>query len=115
MTRDEAGLLDILNAARAAQRFVAGMTLEQFSGDEKTQSAVLHQLLVLGEAAKRVSAAFRAAHRDIPWRLMTGMRDNLIHEYDEVELSDVWDTIARDLPSLIAAVEPLVPQPGPQQ
>jgi uncharacterized protein with HEPN domain len=46
---------------------------------------------------------------------MTGMRDNLIHEYDEVELSDVWDTIARDLPSLIAAVEPLVPQRGSQR
>ncbi len=109
MSRDEATLLDILNAARAAQRFVTGMTQEQVLGDEKTQSAVLHQLLVLGEAAKRVSPAFRNLHPNIPWRLMTGMRDNLIHEYDEVELSDIWDTIAHDLPPLIAAAELLVP------
>lgn len=70
---------------------------------------MLHQLLVLGEAAKRVSLAFRDLHPNIPWRLMTGMRDNLIHEYDEVELIDVWDTIAQDLPSLIATIEVLAP------
>jgi uncharacterized protein with HEPN domain len=115
MSRDDTALLDILNAARAAQRFVAGMTQEQFSTDEKTQSAVLHQLLVLGEAAKRVTSAFRTSHPEIPWRLMTGMRDNLIHEYDEVDLIDVWDTVARDLPSLGAAVERLVPEQSPHQ
>ena len=109
MSRDEAALLDILNTAQAAQRFVAGMSDVQFLADDKTQSAVLHQLLVLGEAAKRVSAEFRTSHPDIPWRLVTGMRDNLIHEYDEVDVDTVWDTVARDLPSLIAAVEPLVP------
>ena len=114
MSRDEAALLDILNAAQAAQRFVAGMSQTQFLGDEKTQSAELHQLLVLGEAAKRVSATFRASHPAIPWRLITGMRDNLINEHDEVELGTVWDTVARDLPSLLAAVcEPLVPPHRP--
>jgi uncharacterized protein with HEPN domain len=112
MPRDAAAVLDIVNAARRAQRFVAGMSRDAFSEDEKTRSAVLHQLMVLGEAAKRISPAYRAAHPEIPWRLMAGTRDTLIHEYDEVELDDVWDTVQRDLPSLLAALEPLLtPRP----
>jgi uncharacterized protein with HEPN domain len=116
MPRDDAALLDILNAAKRAQRFVAGMSREEFSGDEKTRSAVLHQLMIVGEAAKRISSAYRDAHPEIPWRLMAGTRDTLIHEYDEVELDDVWDTVERDLPALVAAIEPLLtPTPKPPE
>ena len=112
MPRDDAALLDILHAAKRAQRFVAGLSREEFAAAEKTRSAVLHQLMILGEAAKRISSEYRAAHPEIPWRLMAGTRDTLIHEYDEVELDNVWDTIERDLPSLVAALEPLLtPKP----
>lgn len=83
MPRDDAALLDILHAAKRAQRFVAGMSREEFAADEKTRSAVLHQLMILGEAAKRIPSAYRAAHPKTPWRRMAGTRDTLIHEYDE--------------------------------
>jgi uncharacterized protein with HEPN domain len=108
MPRDEAAVLDILHAAKRAQRFVAGMSRGEFAADEKTRSAVLHQLMILGEAVKRISVEYRTAHPEIPWRLMAGTRDTLIHEYDEVELDDIWDTIEHDLPSLVAALEPLL-------
>jgi uncharacterized protein with HEPN domain len=57
-----------------------------FLSDLKTQSAVLHQLMVLGEAVRRLATGFRESHPEIPWALMAGMRDKLIHAYDAVDL-----------------------------
>jgi uncharacterized protein with HEPN domain len=65
MVRDDASLLDIARAARLTQAFCRGMTKSQFLNDLKTQSAVLHQLLILGEAVKRLSDDFRQRHATI--------------------------------------------------
>ena len=86
MKRDAAAILDVLKAAQLAQTFVAGMDRNSFLADDKTQSAVMHQLLVIGEAAKRVSDATRTAYPAVPWATMAGMRDKLIHEYDDVDI-----------------------------
>jgi uncharacterized protein with HEPN domain len=67
MPRDDAILADMHRAARLALDFVLGMDQAAFTADLKTQSAVLHQLLVLGEAAKRLSGPFRDAHPQVPW------------------------------------------------
>ena len=109
MSRDDAVILDILTAARRAVEFATGLTKDQLGADIKTQSAVLHQLLVLGEAAKRLSDSFRSAHPQTPWKAIAGMRDRLIHGYDDVDLGEVWRTLVADLPALIVALEPLVP------
>jgi uncharacterized protein with HEPN domain len=111
MSRDDATILDIRRAARRAVAFKHGIRKRSFMRDEKTQSAIVHQLLVLGEATKRLSAEFRAHHPEIPWRMMAGMRDTLIHEYDEVDLEEVWKTVSVDLPRLIAQLELLAPKP----
>jgi uncharacterized protein with HEPN domain len=89
MPRDDATLLDIVNAARLIQTFIQAMTQEAFVGDLKTQSAVLHQSTVIGEAVKRLSQAFRERHPILPWSLMAGMRDHLIHGYDAIDLDEV--------------------------
>ena len=104
MARDEATVVDILNAARLARTFVEGMDKAAFLKDAKTQSAVLHQLLVLGEAVRRLSEPFRARHPRIPWRLMGGMRNKLIHEYDDVDLEEVWKTLTTDIPAVQATL-----------
>ena len=54
-----------------------------------------------------MSDRFKAAHPDIPWRQMTGMRDILVHSYDHVDLDEVWRVVTADLKELIAALEPL--------
>lgn len=110
MSRDDATLLDMLTAARRAAQFASGLTRDQLRDDLKTQSAILHQLLVLGEAAKRLSDSFRQAHPESPWKAIAGMRDRIIHGYDDVDLREVWRTIETDLPTLIAALERLVPE-----
>jgi uncharacterized protein with HEPN domain len=66
MSRDNATLLDMANAARLIQTFIQGMAKETFLGDLKTQSAVLHQVPVIGEAVKRLSQAFRGRHPIFP-------------------------------------------------
>lgn len=77
MRRDDAHLLDILKAARLAIEFKGSADKTTFLRDAKTQSAVLHQLLIVGEAVKRLSADFREAHPDVPWKAIAGTRDNL--------------------------------------
>jgi uncharacterized protein with HEPN domain len=113
MSKDDATLLDMLTAARRAAQFASGLTRDQLGDDLKTQSAILHQLLVLGEAAKRLSEGFRDANAETPWKAIAGMRDRIIHGYDDVDLGEVWRTIESDLPMLMAALERLVPEkPG---
>jgi uncharacterized protein with HEPN domain len=109
MQRDEATLLDIAQAARLVLAFMQGMTKKAFLGDLKTQSSVLYQLVVMGEAVKRLSHEFRAQHPDIPWSLIAGMRDHLAHGYDIVDWDEVWKTATSDVPDLLANIEPLLP------
>src|SRR3712207_2373187 len=79
VNRDLATLLDIATAARLVVDFISGLTAPDFLRDAKTQSAVQHQLLIIGEAVKRLSPALRAQHPTIPWTAMAAMRDQLIH------------------------------------
>lgn len=91
---------DILRAAARARLFVEGFSMEAFAADVKTQYAVVRALEVIGEAVKRVPAEVQAMADEIPWRAMAGMRDNLIHGYDEVNLQIVWRTVQARLPEL---------------
>ena len=110
MPRDDAHVLDILKAARLAIEFKGSADKAAFLADAKTQSAVLHQLLVIGEAVKRLSPEFRATHPEVPWRLIAGTRDKLIHFYEGVDLEEVWKMVTSDLPELIRLIEPLAPE-----
>lgn len=113
MLRDDtATLLDLVTAARLAIQFKGSLDQPAFLKDLKTQSAVLHQLLIIGEAAKRLSEAFRLAHANIPWKMIAGMRDKLIHEYDDADMDEVWNTVTTDIPRLLVALEPLIPPKG---
>jgi uncharacterized protein with HEPN domain len=105
--RDDIVLQDILNAAQLVIAFIEGFELNSFNNDWKTRSAVLYQLTIIGEAVKRLSAEFRAAHADIPWASMAGMRDHLVHAYDLVDWDEVWKTATTDIPPLIAKIERL--------
>ena len=102
MSRDEATLLDIARAARLVIEFKQGMDKTTFLKDLKTQSAILHQLMVMGEAMKRLSQDFRARHPEIPWALIAGMRDKLIHEYFGVDTRIVWETVKKNIPEALS-------------
>lgn len=90
MSRDEIILLDIARAARLVLEFKRGLDKAAFLKDLKTQSATLHQLMVIGAAVKRLSPEFRSRYPEVPWALMAGMRDKLIHGYDMDTISSTW-------------------------
>ena len=102
MCRDELIVDDIVNAARLAVEFTLGLDQEAFLADIKTQSAVIHQLLVMGEAVKRLSLAYRESRPQVPWKLVAGMRDILIHGYDIVDMEQVWQTVQADIPDILS-------------
>jgi|SRR5712671_1706883 len=114
MKRDDAAILiDIAHAAQLVVKFVGGVEQTAFETDEMRQSAVLHQILVIGEAVKRLSPEVRSGNPEIPWASMAGMRDRLIHAYDTVDLEEVWKTATADIPDLLNRLKPLMPTKNP--
>jgi uncharacterized protein with HEPN domain len=109
MSRDEASLLDIVNAGKRIQSYVTGRDKDAVEADSQARAAVLYEFLVMGEAVKRLSPEIRACHSDVPWAQVAGMRDVLIHGYDRVNFDRVWSTIADSLPGLLDALTPLIP------
>ena len=68
--------------------------------DRKTQSAVIRQLEIIGEAVKNLSTDLTAGEATVPWRQIAGTRDRLIHAYFSVDLDSVWSMVEQDLPTL---------------
>ena len=96
---------DILAATSAVRRYVEGYDLGSFRADSRTCDAVLHNLQVIGEAAKHVPPEVRERHPEVPWQDMADMRNVLSHEYFGVDLEVVWRTATEDLPTLPNALE----------
>lgn len=80
MSRDDVHLLDILDAARLALRYVRGKSREEFLDDVQLQDAVIRRLAIMGEAARRVAEDTRRGLPGVPWHQMAGMRNIVIHE-----------------------------------
>jgi uncharacterized protein with HEPN domain len=97
--RDRLFLSHILEAISAIESFTTEGRA-QFMLDLKTQSAVVRQIEIVGEAVKNLSAELVAQETDVPWRLIAGTRDRLIHKYFRVDLDAVWSMVEQDLPTL---------------
>jgi uncharacterized protein with HEPN domain len=113
-SRDAGYLWDMLQAARRLQEFTAGVFFEAYLESVLLQSAVERQLEILGEAARRISEAFRQEHPEIPWSSVIGQRNFIAHQYDDVNLEQLWSVVTLDIPILIAQLEPLIPPLPPE-
>jgi uncharacterized protein with HEPN domain len=114
MSKDNAYLSDILGSAQTIQQHISGMTSEQFMTDVRTQDAVIRRFEIIGEAARHLSPDALKALPEIPWHLVVGMRNVLIHDYDDVDPQRVWKATQGDIPVLIARIKAyLGAQPPP--
>jgi uncharacterized protein with HEPN domain len=109
MTKDpRVYLAHILECIQKVERFTKEGR-SRFFEDAMVQDAVLRNFEVIGEAAKRLDDAYRAAHPQIPWRALGGLRDVLIHQYESVDLERVWAIVEGELPGLREAIAALLP------
>ncbi len=101
-------LYDILECIEKIQKYVSGMTYEDFENDERTVDAVLRNLEIIGEAARNIPSEFRVKYPDIPWRRIVGLRNVVIHEYFGVDLENIWEIVKNDLPDLKQKIKTLL-------
>ena len=94
----------ILDAVRKIQAFTLNMNSANFNADEKTQSAIIMQLMLIGEVSKKISAQTKNSI-NLPWKDIAGFRDKAVHDYFEVDLDIVWNTIITDIPFLKSELE----------
>jgi uncharacterized protein with HEPN domain len=109
--RDAARLWDMLQAAREVVEMTAGVSLEDFLKNRVLVRATERCIEIIGEAARRVSAAFQQTHPAIPWGHITGQRNLLAHEYGRIDYELLFKTAAEDVPQLIQDIEQLLPPP----
>ncbi len=109
MDRDPVHLLDVLGSARAILSYIQGASRRGFLANPQLQDSVIRRIEIMGEATGRLSPTFRERHPEIPWARIRGMRNRMIHGYDDIDMDIVWDTVERDIPHLIPQLERLVP------
>ncbi len=109
MTKDtRVYLAHILERIDRVLRYTAG-GYDEFSKDTLIQDAVVRNLEVMGEAAKRIPDDYRQHHPSIPWRSIAALRDVLIHQYEGVSLPEVWGVVEDHLPKLRSSIADLLP------
>jgi uncharacterized protein with HEPN domain len=89
---------DILDAMDKAEILLADVTYEEFEADFRINFAVVRAIEIVGEATKHLPMALRDEYPDIPWKDMAGIRDRIIHGYDNVSFRTVWDTVKKRIP-----------------
>ncbi|TVR15234.1 MAG: DUF86 domain-containing protein [Balneolaceae bacterium] len=101
-------LQDILESIEHIQRFLDGVSEDDFYENVEKQDAVLRRLEIIGEALKHLPDGIRDNHPDIPWRQIAVMRDIIIHEYFGVTLDMIWVVATEDIHDLKAKVEEII-------
>lgn len=111
--RDAAHLWDMLQAAKKIRTYTEGISYEEYLDRPMTRDAVERNLGTIGEAARRLSVSFRGAHAAIPWRKIIGLRNVVVHEYDNLDHQEIWLLVTQRIPELTEQLEPLVPPEPP--
>jgi uncharacterized protein with HEPN domain len=107
--RDAGCILDAIKAGRGIASFLRGVAYERYIADDRTRLAVERALTIIGEATKRLSGPFRLAHPEIPWPQIVGLRNVLMHEYDEIDDRRIFVIATELVPDLVARLTALLP------
>lgn len=113
-SRDAAWLLDMWKAAQAAMSCVHGKSFEEYERDLLLRSAVERQIEIISEAARGISATFKAANTTLPRRAIIAQRHRLAQDYGEIDDRIIWTVATKHLPELVDKLTPIVDKPHPK-
>ena len=86
-------------------QYIHGLSFEQFMTDKKTISACAFSVSQIGELAKEISEDTQEKHDYIPWKSIRGMRNKIVHDYENIDLTVLWGTITKSLPELAKHID----------
>jgi uncharacterized protein with HEPN domain len=95
---------DVLDAINRIEEYTDRVGKESFLDNSMMQDAVMHQIEIIGEASNNISDEFQEEHPELPWMQMRAIRNKIVHDYREVNLEIIWDTVKNDLPILKALI-----------
>ncbi|MFM7277653.1 MAG: DUF86 domain-containing protein [Microcystis aeruginosa] len=108
MLRDKQALIDISTAIQQTLLYAQGIDRNNLQENDEKQAAILYRLIIIGEATKRLSDKFRDQYPMIPWRQMAGLRDVVIHDYDELDFDILWNVIHINLPDILPEIQAIL-------
>lgn len=103
---------DILDAIQKIEDFVGNISFEEFVEDDKTSSACIRKLEIVGEASKNIPQDLKEKYPHLPWREMAGMRDKIVHFYFGVDYEIVWKVIKERLPEIKTEMSRIIEELG---
>jgi uncharacterized protein with HEPN domain len=107
MSRNQEALIDIIGSIKLIFQYIEGVDAEALAANIEKQDAILRRITIIGEATKRLTKDFRSQHPNIPWKEIAGMRDVITHDYNEVDIEEIWTVISENLLPLLTYLEPL--------
>jgi uncharacterized protein with HEPN domain len=109
---DDEWVQDIISAIADIRADATGLDFAAFANNPTIVRSVLYSIAIMGEAAKGISPAFKAAHPDIPWRAIAGIRDKIVHEYFGTNTRRIWDVVTSDIDELEKALSNPLDRPS---
>ena len=113
MRSDHLLLEDILDAIDEIRRYLPA-DRDAFDSDRPLQSHIYRHIMIVGEAAYRLSTTLKERHPETPWRLIEGMRHVLVHDYFQVDWDEVYRTAAHDIPKLQPQIQDIADRLAPE-
>ncbi len=101
-------LKDIIINIDAVRSFISNMSYAEFVQDKKTNYSVVRCLEIIGEASKHIPATIRNKYPEVPWKAIAGTRNIIVHDYADVDLKEVWETVVSDLAPLREQIEKIL-------
>lgn len=105
-------LKDIQRFSQQLHQYAEGLTRETLEDDKKLLEAILYNIIILGEAARRIPEATQAKYPQIRWKGIIGTRNFILHDYDKTDLDVIWNILSVQIPLLSEQIEVVLKAEG---